>query len=92
MNMMVVVQGKFFKLAGIHRAERLSSSVLTSLKTQAKAWRDAAVKPTMPEDAREHQVLAEFAFKERNADKAISEYSAALSVFPTWPERKRCTT
>ena len=55
-------------------------------RVQAEAWRSAAVKPTMPEDAREHQVLAEFAFKEKNADKAISEYSAALSVFPTWPE------
>lgn len=55
-------------------------------QSQAKAWREAAVKPAMPEAAREHQVLAEFAFKERNADKAISEYSAALSIFPTWPE------
>jgi tetratricopeptide (TPR) repeat protein len=55
-------------------------------RVQAGAWRSAAVKPTMPEDAREHQVLAEFAFKEKNADKAISEYSAALSAFPTWPE------
>lgn len=55
-------------------------------QSQAKAWREAAVKPAMPEAAREHQVLAEFAFKERNTDKAISEYSAALSIFPTWPE------
>lgn len=55
-------------------------------QSQAKAWREAAVKPAMPEAAREHQVLAEFAFKERNADKAISEYSSALSVYPTWPE------
>jgi tetratricopeptide (TPR) repeat protein len=55
-------------------------------RVQAETWRSAAVKPAMSEDAREHQVLAEFAFKEKNADKAISEYSAALSIFPTWPE------
>jgi hypothetical protein len=55
-------------------------------QAQAKSWREAAVKPAMPEAAREHQVLAEFAFKERNVDKAVSEYTAALSVFPTWPE------
>jgi tetratricopeptide (TPR) repeat protein len=55
-------------------------------QVQAKVWREVPLKPTMPEGAREHQVLAEFAFKEKNADKAISEYSAALSVFPTWPE------
>jgi tetratricopeptide (TPR) repeat protein len=57
-----------------------------SFETQLKTWREAAVKPTMPEAAREHQVLAEFAFKEKNVDKAISEYLAALSIFPTWPE------
>jgi tetratricopeptide (TPR) repeat protein len=55
-------------------------------QAQAKSWREAAVKPAMPEAAREHQVLAEFAFKEKNLDKAISEYTSALSIFPTWPE------
>jgi tetratricopeptide (TPR) repeat protein len=59
---------------------------LAQFHAQAAAWREAAVKPTMPESAREHQVLAEYAFKERNADKAISEYMGALSIFPTWPE------
>jgi hypothetical protein len=59
---------------------------LAQFHAQAAAWREAAVKPTMPESAREHQVLAEYAFKEKNADKAISEYIAALSIFPTWPE------
>ena len=55
-------------------------------KEQAKAWHDAAAKPPMPESAREHQVLAEYAFKEKNVDKAIREYAAALEIFPTWPE------
>jgi tetratricopeptide (TPR) repeat protein len=59
---------------------------LAQFHLQAQAWREAPVKPTMPESAREHQVLAEYAFKEKNADKAISEYMAALSIFPTWPE------
>jgi tetratricopeptide (TPR) repeat protein len=40
----------------------------------------------MPEAAREHQVLAEYAFKEKDTDKAIKEYSSALDIFPTWPE------
>jgi tetratricopeptide (TPR) repeat protein len=55
-------------------------------KPQAKAWREAAAKPGMPESAREHQVLAEYAFKEKDTDKAIKQYSAALDIFPTWPE------
>jgi len=57
-----------------------------SFEAQLKARREAAVKPTMPEAAREHQVLAEFAFKEKDVNKAIAEYLAALSIFPTWPE------
>jgi hypothetical protein len=57
-----------------------------NFEAQLNAWRQAAVKPAMPEPAREHQVLAEFAFKEKNVDKAIAEYLAALSIFPTWPE------
>lgn len=50
------------------------------------AWRTAGVKPAMPESAREHQVLAEYAFKEKDEEKAIREYMAALEIFPTWPE------
>ncbi len=53
---------------------------------QAKAWREANPKPQMPEDAREHQVLAEYAFKNRETEKAIKEYKAAVAIFPTWPE------
>jgi tetratricopeptide (TPR) repeat protein len=53
---------------------------------QAKGWREANPKPQMPENAREHQVLAEYAFKNRETEKAIKEYKAALDIFPTWPE------
>jgi tetratricopeptide (TPR) repeat protein len=61
-------------------------SQFEQFKGQAKAWREAAAKPPMPESAREHQVLAEYAFKEKDTDKAIKEYMAALEIFPTWPE------
>jgi tetratricopeptide (TPR) repeat protein len=36
--------------------------------------------------SREHQVLAEYAFKQKDEEKAIREYMAALEIFPTWPE------
>jgi tetratricopeptide (TPR) repeat protein len=55
-------------------------------EAQLPAWRAASPKPAMPESAREHQVLAEYAFKEKDTEKAIREYAAALEVFPTWPE------
>jgi len=53
---------------------------------QAKAWRETNPKPQMVESAREHQVLAEYAFKNRETEKAIKEYAAAVAIFPTWPE------
>ena len=55
-------------------------------ETQLKPWREAALKPAMPEAAREHQVLAEYAFEEKDEEKAIREYMAALAIYPTWPE------
>lgn len=76
-----------YLVAGAHdRAIARNDAQFEQFRVQAKAWRDAAVKPAMPESAREHQVLAEYAFKEKNPDKAITEYTAALEIFPTWPE------
>jgi len=75
-------------LAGAARehAQTQQDSILQQFRAQAKAWREATVKPAMPEAAREHQVLAEYAFKEKETEKAIKEYQAALDIFPTWPE------
>ena len=42
--------------------------------------------PTMPEDAREHEVLAENAYRESDFDKAITEYTDALQTYPCWSE------
>jgi tetratricopeptide (TPR) repeat protein len=61
-------------------------AALRQFSTQAKIWREALPKPVMPESAREHQVLAEYAFKQRETQKAIHEYQAAVTEFPTWPE------
>jgi tetratricopeptide (TPR) repeat protein len=58
----------------------------THFQEQLKPWRAATTKPVMPEAAREHQVLAEYAFKEKNTDKAMLEYAEALKIFSTWPE------
>ncbi len=50
------------------------------------SWRADAIKPAMPDEAHVHQVLAENAVREKNVDKAIDEYDAALEIFPTWPD------
>jgi hypothetical protein len=76
----------FLAAAARQQAKAQMDSQLDQFKAQARAWREASAKPVMPESAREHQVLAEYAFKEKDTDKAIKEYSAALDIFPTWPE------
>jgi tetratricopeptide (TPR) repeat protein len=75
-------------LAGIAREEARvqQEGTLRQFQAQAKAWREASPKPVMPEAAREHQVLAEYAFKQRETEKAVREYKSAIDIFPTWPE------
>jgi tetratricopeptide (TPR) repeat protein len=63
-----------------------AASEFAQFQAQAKTWRDATTKPAMPEEAREHQVLAEYAYKEQNIEKAMNEYAAALAIFPCWPD------
>lgn len=71
-----------------HSAEIATGAAIkgTQFKERASAWRAAAVKPAMPEEAREHQVLAENAYREKDLRKTIEEYEAGLEIFPTWPE------
>ncbi|MGH9616052.1 MAG: tetratricopeptide repeat protein [Acidobacteriaceae bacterium] len=63
-----------------------AAAALEDFKPKAEAWRKMAVKPAMPEQARAHQVLAEYAFKHKDVVKAMEEYSQALDIFPYWPE------
>jgi hypothetical protein len=64
----------------------LYPEVVEKFKAEAAAWRALAVKPSMPDHAREHKVLAENAVREKNLTRARDEYEAALQIFPTWPE------
>jgi tetratricopeptide (TPR) repeat protein len=68
-----------------HEADQQAAD-FAQFQVQAKAWRDAPAKPAMPAAAHEHQVLAEYAFKEKDTDKAINEYTSALAIDPCWPE------
>jgi hypothetical protein len=72
--------------AAREEARAQQEGALRQFQAQAKAWREASSKPVMPEAAREHQVLAEYAFKQRETEKALREYKAAVEIFPTWPE------
>jgi hypothetical protein len=77
---------EYLARASRQQLQAKQDSAFQQFVMQAKAWRDAPQKPAMPEAAREHQVLAEYAFKQRETEKAIHEYNAAVEIFPTWPE------
>jgi len=57
-------------------------SQFDGFKAQAKAWREASVKPAMPEAAREHQVLAEYAFKEKRYGQGNQGIFVRSRYFP----------
>ncbi len=77
---------EFLSVAAREKIKTEYAKQYQDFQAQATLWRQSANKPAMPESAREHQVLAEYAFKEKDTDKAILEYAAALQIFPTWPE------
>lgn len=65
--------------------ETKDAADLEAFKPKAAAWRQLAVKPEIPEEALRHQVLAEYAYKQKDVPKAIAEYTEALRIFPYWP-------
>ncbi len=67
-------------------ASSSSATMLENFKAKATAWQQMTVKPAMPTEAHEHEVLAEYNYKNKDLPKAITEYEAALSIFPYWPD------
>jgi tetratricopeptide (TPR) repeat protein len=76
----------YLATAARERVKAEEDSMFQQFLVQAKAWHEANPKPAMPEQAHEHQVLAEYAFQHKDTEKAINEYKAAVAIFPTWPE------
>ncbi len=77
---------EYLSAAAREKTQAEISTDWAHFQEQLKPWREASIKPSMPESAREHQVLAEYAFKEKNTEKAMLEYTEALKIFSTWPE------
>lgn len=64
----------------------IAARELSEFNQRIAEWRAASGKAPMPAEAHVHQVLAENAVREKDLDKAIDEYEAALEIFPTWPD------
>jgi len=53
---------------------------------KATAWRALSTKPPISDEVRQHRLLAEDAFKEKQFGTAIDEYEAGLVADPVWPQ------
>ena len=52
----------------------------------ARNYREAAVKPVLPEEAHKYAVQGDFAVEKKNLPVAEQRYADALKVAPWWPE------
>ncbi len=77
---------RFLALDAQREYDAMMTAKFDEFKQRADTWRQTAIKPEMPEEARRHRVVAEQAIKEKNLAKAVTEYDAALQLFPCWPE------
>lgn len=66
--------------------DKVAADHMETFRSQADAWRVAAEKPKMPDEAYKHKVLAEEAYRNKELLKALGEYQIGLQAFPTWPE------
>ncbi len=87
------VHAERFKSALIYLARQTQKedgakeeAFLQDFKPKALAWQQMAVKPALPEEAQRHQVLAAYAYKNKDIPKAIDEYLEALNIYPYWPD------
>jgi tetratricopeptide (TPR) repeat protein len=74
------------RLSASARGEPDDDPAWRDFPQKAAAWRALTVKPPISEEVREHRILAENAFREKNLYAAIDEYEAGLALNPAWPE------
>ena len=70
-----------FELQGI-----LDKYVKATFDKTVMDYRNAKIKPTLPEDARKYNVQAVGAVRDKKFDEALELYSKALDIAPWWPD------
>lgn len=74
-----------------HDTDKRNEADLEKVIQTCQPWIAQKNWPPMPEEVRQHKVLAENAYQESNFDEAIGQYYEALQIYPCWPDawRKR---
>ncbi len=66
--------------------EEAQSAAWRDFAQQAAAWRALPVKPPIPEEVRQHRVLAEHDFSDQKLESAVEHYESGLEIDALWPE------
>jgi tetratricopeptide (TPR) repeat protein len=53
---------------------------------RAAAWRALPTKPPISDEIRQHRLLAEDAYQQKQFENAAAEYEAGLEIGPLWPQ------
>ncbi len=73
---------------GLRRAEAAEEGEKAEFEKTARVYREAAVKPAIPEDARKFRVQADALIRDKEFERAAELYGKALSVAPWWPDAR----
>jgi hypothetical protein len=76
----------FLNSAYLHRDAAKDDAELNDFSAAAKAWRESATKPPLPDAAYREKVLAEESIREKDMESAIVHYEKGLKAEPLWPQ------
>ena len=60
--------------------------IWAEFQKRAAAWRALPAKPPISDDVKQHRLLAEDAFNQKQFDTAAAEYEAGLEIDPHWAQ------
>jgi tetratricopeptide (TPR) repeat protein len=74
-------------LSALQRTSTSNDAPLESshFEKEALAYRNAAIKPTLPEEVHKYDVQAQSAVRDKQFEDAADLYEQALSIAPWWP-------
>jgi tetratricopeptide (TPR) repeat protein len=67
------------------RAGTVDPAQEAAFERAAQSYRNAKVKPQLPEEAVKYKVQAELAVQQKRFDDAVDLYDQALGIAPWWP-------
>jgi tetratricopeptide (TPR) repeat protein len=60
--------------------------IWAEFQKRAVAWRALPAKPPISDDVKQHRLLAEDAYQQKQFDTAAAEYEAGLEIDPLWAQ------